>query len=91
MKNKSPRRGTNIGNEQAKDFKSAIIRLFKELKGFKFLIILSLILAMLGSILSIVAPNKLSELTPNRSKRFLNSEAPLFVSKPLELKLSPKP
>ena len=63
MKNKSPRRGTNIGNEQAKDFKSAIIRLFKELKGFKFLIILSLILAMLGSILSIVAPNKLSKLT----------------------------
>lgn len=49
--------------EKAKDFKGAIKRLFSELKSFKTLIFISLILAMLGSILSIVAPDKLSELT----------------------------
>ena len=49
--------------EKAKDFKGAVKRLFSELKSFKTLIFISLILAMLGSILSIVAPDKLSELT----------------------------
>ncbi len=49
--------------ELAKDFKSAISRLLKELQGFKALIIFSLILAALGSILSIFAPNRLSDLT----------------------------
>ena len=48
---------------KAKDFKGAILRLIKELKSFKFLILLSLILAMFGSILSILSPNKLSDLT----------------------------
>ncbi len=64
--NRPPRRGPGMRNnpgEKAKDFKGAISRLFKELKGFKFLIVLSLILAGLGSILSIFAPNKLSDLT----------------------------
>ena len=50
-------------NDKAKDFKKAIGRLFKELKDFKVLIFLSLILAVLGAILSILAPNKLSDLT----------------------------
>lgn len=49
--------------EKAKDFKSAIKRLFKELKDYKVLISISLILAMLGSILSVITPNKLSDLT----------------------------
>ena len=49
--------------EKAKDFKSAITRLFKELKGFKITIFVALILAMLSAVLSISAPNKLSELT----------------------------
>ena len=53
---------------QAKDFKSAIIRLFKELKGFKILITISLILAALGSVLSIMAPDKLSDITDEISK-----------------------
>ena len=65
--NKTPRKGPRT-NEQAKDFKSAIIRLFKELKGFKFLIGLSLVLAFISSILSIVAPNRLSDLTDEISK-----------------------
>ena len=49
--------------EKAKDFKGAIKRLFSELHGFKFIIFAAIILAMLGSILSISAPNILSDLT----------------------------
>ena len=48
---------------QAKDFKSAIKRLFSELNAFKTLIIVAFILAILGSILSILAPSQLSNLT----------------------------
>ena len=58
-------RGLGMGGagEKAKDFKGAIKRLFKELKPFRVLIITALILAALGSILALVAPNKLSEFT----------------------------
>lgn len=49
--------------EKAKDFKGAIKRLFQELQGFKVLIVLALLLAAISSILSICAPDKLSELT----------------------------
>jgi len=49
--------------EIAKNFKEAIMRLLCELKGFKTFITISLVLAALGSLLSIVSPNKLSELT----------------------------
>ncbi len=49
--------------EKAKDFKSAIKRLLKELGNFKKLIIVSLILAAAGSILTIFTPNILSDLT----------------------------
>lgn len=67
--NRTPRRGPGMGNnERAKDFKSAIKRLLKELKGYRFLIVLSLILAGVGSILSIIAPDKLSDLTDEISK-----------------------
>ena len=62
--NRSPRRGPgSVNAEKAKDFKSAIKRLFTELKGFQIIIFISLILAILGSILSIVAPKQLSKLT----------------------------
>ena len=54
--------------EKAKDFKSAMKRLLKELKSYQVLIYISLILAALGSILSILAPNKLSKLTDEISK-----------------------
>ena len=49
--------------EKSKDFIGAIKRLLKELGSFKLLILLSLILAMAGAVLSIVSPDKLSELT----------------------------
>lgn len=52
-----------MGNQKAKDFKSAIKRLFKELHGFKKLIVIALTLAVLGSILTIFTPNILSNLT----------------------------
>lgn len=64
-----PGRGQTI--EKAKDFKSAIKRLFKELNSFKVIIIIALILSSLGSILSIIAPNKLSDLTDEISKGLL--------------------
>ena len=64
--NNGPKKGPGHGPapaEHAKNFKGAIVRLFDELKSFHILIILSLILAMISSILSIIAPNKLSKLT----------------------------
>lgn len=54
--------------EKAKDFKVAIKRLFRELNRFRILIIVSLLLAILGAVLSISAPNRLSELTDEISK-----------------------
>ena len=53
---------------KAKDFKEAIKRLLKELSGFKKLVIISLVLAALGAILTIVTPNILSDLTDEISK-----------------------
>ena len=49
--------------EKPKNFKNAIIRLFKELSHFKVLIIISLILAIAGAVLSIMAPDKLKDMT----------------------------
>lgn len=48
--------------EKPKNFKTAIKRLFKELSSFRVLIIISLILAMAGSVISIMAPDKLKDL-----------------------------
>lgn len=70
-KRRSSRMGPGGGPapaEKAKDFKSAIKRLFKELNIFKIAIVISFILAILSSILSIMAPNKLADLTDEISK-----------------------
>lgn len=48
--------------EKPKDLKSSIKRLTKELKDFKILIGLSIVLAIVGSILTIITPNKLSDM-----------------------------
>ena len=66
-----PRR--NVPAEKAKDFKGSIKRLFKELDTYKVLIILSLLLAIVGSILSIIAPDKLSKLTDKISEGLIGS------------------
>ena len=63
--------GPGMGNatgEKAKNFKIAIKRLFTELKCYRALITIAVILAILGAVLSIFAPNKLSELTDEISK-----------------------
>ena len=49
--------------EKSKDFKGSVKKLIKSLKGFHVAIIVGLILAMASSILSLIAPNKLSEIT----------------------------
>ncbi len=61
--------------EKAKDFKSAIKRLFRELKKYKVLIVVSLILAILGAVLSIIAPNKLSDLADEISKGLIPTQS----------------
>lgn len=61
--------GPNRGSaEHAKNFSKAIKRLFKELNEFKVKIIISLVLASLGAVLSIFAPNRLSDLTDEIQK-----------------------
>ena len=57
-----PGMGSGAG-EKAKDFKSAVKRLLKELGKFKILIVIALVLAVAGAVLSISAPDRLSKLT----------------------------
>ena len=74
-KTRPPRRGPGSKMnpvEKAKDFKSAIKRLFNELKSFKMFIIVALVLAALSSILSIFAPNRLSDLTNEIQKGIMS-------------------
>lgn len=59
-------RGPKI--DKSKDFVSSMKRLFKELKSFQILIAMALIFAVLSSVLSIAAPNKLSKLTDTISE-----------------------
>ena len=66
----------HIPNEKSKDFKGSMIKLFKSLNPWKYIMILSLFLAMTSAILALIAPNKLSNLTdtiaagisPNKEK-----------------------
>ena len=53
----------NNKNLKPKNLKKSLSRLVKELNKYKILIIISLLLAVVGSILSIITPNKLSKLT----------------------------
>ena len=57
--------------DKAKDFKGAIKRLFEELDKYKIAITIALILAILGAIIGITAPNILSKLTDEISKGLL--------------------
>jgi ATP-binding cassette subfamily B protein len=87
QENRPPRHGGRGANtEKAKDFKGAMKRLFSELKSYKLFIAVALILAMLGSILSIIAPNKLSDMTDEISKGLVvNSDnLELVISKTTE-------
>ena len=65
-----PRPGGPRGGmpEKSKNFGAAMKRLFKELSSFKVVIGIAIVLAVAGSILSITAPNRLSELTDKISE-----------------------
>ena len=54
-----PRPGKDV--EKPKDFNASIKRLFKNLKPWKVLLTISLLLALFSAILSLVTPNKLSD------------------------------
>lgn len=55
-------------NEKPENFALSIRKLMKSLSNFKILIFVAVILAALSSILSLVAPNKLSDLTDEISR-----------------------
>lgn len=60
--------GPMIVSEKPKDFMGSIKKLMKSLSSFKVLIFIALVLAALSSILSLIAPNKLSDLTDEITK-----------------------
>lgn len=55
-------------SEKPKDFIGSIKKLMKSLSSFRVLIFIALVLAALSSILSLIAPNKLSDLTDEITK-----------------------
>ena len=57
-----PRHGMK-GPEKVKDFKGTLVRIFKSLEKWKYVLVISCVLAMFASILSTVAPNKLADVT----------------------------
>ena len=54
--------------EKSKDFGKAIKRIIKELKPFKLGVIVSVFFAIVGSIIAIIVPNQLADLTDEISK-----------------------
>lgn len=60
--------GPMKAQEKPKDFIGAIKKLLKSLKDYKALIILAVVLAAFSSILSLISPNKLSDLTDEITK-----------------------
>lgn len=62
-----PGKGMNP-SEKPKDIKKAAEKLTNSLSSFKVLIIIALVLAAVSSILSLISPNKLSDLTDEISK-----------------------
>ena len=58
-----PRPGGRNVYEKSKDFFGSIKRLLSNLKSWRIIIIVALFLAMFSAILSLIAPNKLSDFT----------------------------
>ncbi len=74
------KKGPNF--DKPNNFKSAISRLFKELKNYRVLIILAIVLSAAGSILSIFSPNILSDLTDEiQTGLIINKDNMEIVSK----------
>ncbi len=77
--------GPNRAFEKPKNFGKSVKRLLKNLNSFKMYIIIALILAMGGSILSLVSPNKLSDLTDEIQKGIvLNTDNLKILTKEIE-------
>ena len=51
------------GSEKSKDFFGSIKRLLENLKPWKVLLVISIVLALLSAILALISPDKLSTLT----------------------------
>jgi len=49
--------------EKVKDFKGTLVRIFKSLEKWKYVLIISCVLAMFAAIFSTIAPNKLADVT----------------------------
>lgn len=62
-----PRPGRNVP-EKSKDFFGSMKRLLSNLKPWRVIMVLALVLAMVSAILSLIAPNKLSDFTDTISK-----------------------
>ena len=58
-----PRPNSKI--EKSKDFKGSIIKIFNSLKSWHIAIYIAITLAMASAIISLITPNKLSDLTNN--------------------------
>ena len=84
-----PRPSQGQSYEKARDFKAAIKRLFHEINTYKILIVAAFTLAILGSILSILAPNRLSNLTDEISAGLvINSDNMKALNKKVSENLS---
>ena len=49
--------------EKAKDLKGTLLRIFKSLNTWRFVLVLSCLLALMGAVLSTIAPNRLAKVT----------------------------
>ncbi len=79
-----------VGMEKPKDLKIALKKLFKSLNKYKNKIFISLLLAVLGSILTLIAPNRLSDLVDEISNGlFINKEKLEMVTKDITSNISP--
>lgn len=63
-----PRPGGRNVPEKSKDFFGSMKRLLSNLKPWRVIMVIALILAMASAILSLIAPNKLSDFTDTISK-----------------------
>ena len=63
-----PRPERGQAGEKSKNFSAAIKRLFRELKSLRVLVIVGVTFAVIGSILTIIAPKRLSDLTDEITK-----------------------
>ena len=53
----------NQKQEKAKDLTGTLLRIFKSLNTWKYVLVLSCVLALIGAILSTIAPNRLAKVT----------------------------